>query len=145
MLCHHFFSTLLLNILPGRSENMEELQLIGAHQLLDYADNANVLGENMDIIKKNTGALVEASGEVGLEVYRERTKCMLVSCHQNAVHIHSSLIANKSLKNVTEFKCWGMTITNQNCVHKETKSGLNLGSATIQFRIFCLLSSSLKT
>jgi hypothetical protein len=34
-------------------ENQVELKLIGAHQLLAYADDVNLLGDNMDTIKKN--------------------------------------------------------------------------------------------
>jgi hypothetical protein len=37
------------------------------------------------MIKKNTEALSEASGEVGLEVNTEKTKYMVVSHHQNVV------------------------------------------------------------
>jgi hypothetical protein len=53
------------------------------HQLLVYAGDINILGDNIDIIK-NTGILIDASKEVGLEVNEEKTKHMLMSRHQNA-------------------------------------------------------------
>jgi hypothetical protein len=58
--------------------------LNGTHQLLVYADDMNLLGDNIDTIKKNTQTLIDASKEVGLEVKREKTKYMLLFRHQNA-------------------------------------------------------------
>jgi hypothetical protein len=40
-------------------------------------------------MKKNTEALLGANREIGLEVNMEKTKCMVVSCHQNAGQSHS--------------------------------------------------------
>jgi hypothetical protein len=53
--------------------------LNGTHQLLAYADDVNIVGENTDIIQRNTKALLDASKEVGLEVNPEKTK-YIVTC-----------------------------------------------------------------
>jgi hypothetical protein len=67
-------------------ENQEALKLNGTHQVLVYADDVNLLGDNIDTIKKNTEAVIGASKEVGLEVNAEKTKYrpMLLSRHQHA-------------------------------------------------------------
>jgi hypothetical protein len=59
--------------------------LNGTHQLLAYTDYVNLLGDNIDTIKKNTETLIDASKEVGLEINIEKTKYMLPSHHQNVV------------------------------------------------------------
>jgi hypothetical protein len=58
-------------------ENQVGLKLNGTHQLLVYADDVNLLGDNVDTMKKNTQTLIDTSKEVGLEVNTEKTKYML--------------------------------------------------------------------
>jgi hypothetical protein len=59
------------------------LNLNGKHQLPVYADDVNLLGDNIDTIT-NTQTLIDASKELGLEVNTEKTKYKLLSRHQNA-------------------------------------------------------------
>jgi hypothetical protein len=77
-------------------ENQARLKLNGTHQLLAYADDVNLLGDNIDTINKNTQTLIDASKEVGLEVNIEKSKYMLVSCDQNADQIWDIQIGNRS-------------------------------------------------
>jgi hypothetical protein len=43
----------------------------------------NLLGDNLDAIKKNTETLIDARKKVGLEINVEKTKSMLLASHQN--------------------------------------------------------------
>jgi hypothetical protein len=77
-------------------ENQVGLKLNGTHQLLAYADDVNLLGENIDAIKKNIETLIDASKEVGLEINVKKnevyvailsTECRSKSGHKNSKQI----------------------------------------------------------
>jgi hypothetical protein len=53
----------------------------GTHRLLAYADDVNLLGDNIDTVRKNTETLIDASKEVGIEINVDKTKYMLLSRH----------------------------------------------------------------
>jgi hypothetical protein len=63
-------------------ENQVGLKLNGTHQLLAYTDDVNLLGDNINTVKKNKETLIDASKEVGLEITVKKSKYMLLR-HQN--------------------------------------------------------------
>jgi hypothetical protein len=63
-------------------ENQVGLKLNRTHQLLAYADDVNLLADNIETIKKNTETLIDASKEFGLEINVEKTTYTLLSRHQ---------------------------------------------------------------
>jgi hypothetical protein len=95
-------------------ENQMGLKLNGTHKLLVYADDVNLLGDNIDAIKKNMEILIDASTGVGLEVNTEKTVAVL------------------SPEWRAKFRYLGTTITNQNLIQEEIKNILNLGDACHQ-------------
>jgi coproporphyrinogen III oxidase-like Fe-S oxidoreductase len=90
---------------------------------LAYADEFNIVGENIDTIHKNTKAVLDASKEVGLEVNPEKTKYMLVSRCQKAGQRQSIKIGNRSFGDVAKFKYLGTTLTEKILFKKTLRAG----------------------
>jgi uncharacterized protein YoxC len=88
-------------------ENQVELTLNGTHQLLVYADDVNLLGDNMHTKKRKTETLIDASKEVGREVNAKETKYMLLYRRHNTGQNRDIKIANRSFENVAKFKYFG--------------------------------------
>jgi hypothetical protein len=127
-------SPLLFNIaleyaIRKLQENQARLKFKGTHELLALADDMNLLGDNIDTIKKNIETLTDASKEDGLEIYVEKTKYILLSCKQNVGQNRNIKIANRSFENVSQFKYSWTTVTNQNLIQEEIKKRLNSGNA----------------
>ena len=99
--------------------NQEGLKLNGTHQLLIYADDANILGGKRK-------ALTVASKEIELEVNADKTKYMVMSRDQNAGRSHNMKTDHRSFERVEEFKYLG---TNQFSVQEEIKSKLKSRNA----------------
>jgi hypothetical protein len=87
-------------------ENQVGLKLNGTHQLLICAADVNLMDDNMGTIKKNTGTLIDASEEVGLEVNKEKAsdKYMLLPRPQNAGRRQDIKTATRFFENVLWFK-----------------------------------------
>jgi hypothetical protein len=91
-----FFNFVLEYAVRNVQENQVGLTLNVIYQILAYADDVNLLGNNVDAIKKNTETFNDCSKEVGLEINVEKTKYMFAisspECRSKSVHKNSKQI-----------------------------------------------------
>jgi hypothetical protein len=74
--------------------------------LLTYADDVNLLADNIDTIKKTISTLIKVSMGDSLEINVEKTKHMLLSHCQNAGQNHEVKVANRSFANMSNLSIW---------------------------------------
>ncbi|KAJ4429859.1 hypothetical protein ANN_22063 [Periplaneta americana] len=101
-----------------------------------------MLGKNPQTVRENTGILLEASIEIGLEVNPEKIKYMIMSRDENTVRNGNIKIGNISFEEVEKFKYLGSTVTNINDTREEIKHRINMGNACY-YSVEKLSSSSL--
>ena len=86
----------------------------GTHQVLAYADDVNLIGDDIRTIERNADVLLNACTDIGLAVNTGKTKYM---------EIKISLIANEHIRmvlipmKVKTFKYLGSLVTDQNSIH----------------------------
>jgi hypothetical protein len=139
-----FFNVALEYAIRKVQESQVGLKLNGAYKLLVYADDMNLLGDDIGTREENIETLIDASTEVDLEVNTEKTKYMFLSRHQNAGQTSDIKTAKRYFENVAQFKYLGKTVINQNLIQEEIKRKLNSGNACY-YSVRNLLSSRLQS
>jgi hypothetical protein len=115
------------------------LELNGTHQLLVYVDCDNLLGDSINTTKENTETFLEASRDIGLEIYAEKAKYMIMSRHPNLGQNQHIRKTNEMFENMAKFKYLETTLRNQNDINGELKTRLNSGN-TCYYSVQNLLS-----
>jgi hypothetical protein len=82
--CHSYFKFPLQYTIGKIQEEEEKLKLNGTHHFVVYADDVNVQGENINVINKNTGGVLEVGSEVHATVKLEKNKNEFMSRHRAA-------------------------------------------------------------
>ena len=109
--------------------NHNGLKLNCTHWLLAYADDINILGGGIHILKENAEALVDVTREIRREVIADKTKYMVMSRDQNVGQNRSVRIDKNTFERVEEFKYLGAAFTILNSIREEIKFSRKSGNA----------------
>jgi hypothetical protein len=105
------------------------LKLNGTRQLLAYADDVNLLGDNIDTVKKNMETVIDDSKEFCLEINVDKTEYMMLSRLQNVGQNRRKTNSKQMIRKCVTVQIFGATVTNPNLIQEEIKRRLNSGNA----------------
>ena len=85
----------------------------GTHQILAYADDVNLIGDDIRTIERNVDVLLNACKDIGLAVNIGKTKYMEIGRHRGMIANSHIKIGSNSYENVKTFKFLGFLVTNK--------------------------------
>ena len=95
----------------------------GTHQVLAYADDVNLIGDDIRTIQRNTNMLLKSCKDIGSGLNTGKTKyrCRMSSRHDGNEHI---AVGNHLYEKGKTVKYLGSLLANQNSIPEEVKCRL---------------------
>ena len=81
-----------------------------------YADDVNLIGDDIRTIERNADVLLNACKDIGLAVNIGKTKYMEIGCHRGVIANVHIKIGSNSFEKVKTFKYLGSLLTNHNYI-----------------------------
>jgi len=123
------FNLVLEYAIKELQKGEDGLRLNGITQLLTYADDVALLGDNKETLIDNTKTLLDRTKKLGLQVSVEKTKYMVTDRIQNIHNSGNLVIRDKMFERVSNFKYLGSILNQTNEIREELKKRINLGNA----------------
>lgn len=122
-----------------RSSNVETSGTIyrKTSQLLGFADDLDLMGRNVEIVKENYESLESSAAVYGLEVSESKTEYMVASTVPRDGQQDQVLrVGQKNFKAVNSFVYLGSQINSENNIGDEVRRRITLGNRSIASRYF---------
>ena len=102
----------------------------GTHQVLAYADDVYLIGDDMRTTERNADVLLNACKDIGLAVnIGKKTKYMEIGRHGGVIANEHIKIGNNSYEKMKTFKNLGSLSTNRNSIQEEIKCRPKAGNS----------------
>ena len=95
---------------------------------MGYADDLNLIGRNVDIVKENFTNIEKKSAKFGLKVSEKKTKYMTTSLSGNRPTSHTLEVNGKHFETVDSFIYIGLQVNRDNTIGKEIRRRVTLGN-----------------
>ena len=82
-----------------------------SYQVLAYADDVNLIGDDMRTTERNADVLLNACKDIGLSVNAWKTKYIEIGCHRGMTANAHIKIGSNSNEKVETFKYLGSLLT----------------------------------
>ena len=97
-------------------------------QLLGYADDLDLIGRNVEIVKENYTRIEEKGAEFGLKVSEKKTKYMTTSLSDGRPTNHTLEVNGKHFETVDSFIYLGSQVNSDNNIGEEVRRRVTLGN-----------------
>ena len=98
----------------------------GTQQVLDYAEDVSLIGDDIRTIEKNENVLLNACKDTGLAVNSRKTKYMEIGRHRGMMANEQIKLGNNSYEKVKTFKYLSSPLTNQNTICVNLKQEIHI-------------------
>lgn len=110
-------------------------------QILGFADDLDIIGRNMEVVKENFVALERKGSDLGLKVNDTKTEYMIIT-HSNRPREQNVQINAHTFKVVNEFVYLGSQLNTDNSIMDEIKRRITLGNRSYYSLLNILRSKS---
>ena len=107
-----------------------------------YADDVNLIDDDISTTERNADVLLNACKDIGLAVNTGKTKYMEIGRHRGRIANEHFKIGSNSYEKVENFKYLGSFLINQNSIQEEINGRLTAGNS-YYYSVQTLLSSRL--
>ena len=113
------------------------------HQVLAFADDVNLIGDDIRTTERNTNVLLNACKDISLAVHTRKTKYMETGSHRDMNANEHIRIGSNSCEKLRSFEYLRSLVTNRSSIQDEIQCRLKSVNSCYYYSVQTLLHSRL--